>query len=81
MLQHTQGFNADLKPRAVNTVEGEEIYKGKQRSAGKWNGPVSDKVRFGFSRALAMRGDVVPNIFDAVGNELAFLQLERDAIF
>jgi hypothetical protein len=43
--------------------------------------PIRDEVKFRLGRAVAIGGDVMTNIFDAVGEKLAFLQLKSHAIF
>jgi hypothetical protein len=59
-LQHTQGFDADLKPRAVNIVEGEETYKGKPSKEVPVAGMGQSATRSNLNSAGQLPCEVVP---------------------
>jgi hypothetical protein len=80
-LEKAEGLDADLEEGAVNVIESEETYKRKQRLTGCWDRPVPDEVEFGASRAVAVGGDIMPDIFDTVREEGAFFELESNPVF
>jgi len=43
--------------------------------------PVSHKIKFGFGGAVAIGGDIMTDILDAIGKELALLQLKSNTVF
>ena len=87
-IQHWDGFvvvfanqvakwpNFDLKVGNELCTQVEEANKGVQRLArcGEW--PVSDKVKFGRDRAVALRLKVKANPFNSVKEEVTFLWVE-----
>jgi hypothetical protein len=80
-FESAKGLDSDLEERAVYIVKSEEADERTQRLAIDWKRPIVNKIEFGLGRAVALRGDIVADVFDAVSEELAFLQLKGDAIF
>ena len=79
-LEGSERFDTNLEERAINIVEGE---KADERSEGLTvgrDGPISYQIKLGFGWAVAIRGDVVADVLNAVGQKLAFLELESDSI-
>jgi hypothetical protein len=46
-----------------------------------WKWPVGDEIEFGLGWTVAVRSDVVTDVFDAIGEERTFLELESDTVF
>jgi hypothetical protein len=80
-LEGTQRLHADFEERAVYIIEGEQTNERTKGLTVLREGPIRNQIEFGLSGTIAIRSDVMANIFDAVGEELAFLQLESDAVF
>jgi hypothetical protein len=76
----TKGLDADLKEGTVDTIKSKQADKGAKRGAGGWKRPVGDKVKFRLSGAVAIRGDVVTDVFNAVSQKFTLLQLKGDTI-
>ena len=76
----TKGLDANLKEGTVDTIKSKQADKRAKRDAGCWKRPVRDKIKFRLSGAVAIRGDVLPNIFNTVRQEFVFLELESDMI-
>jgi hypothetical protein len=80
-LEGTQRLHADFEERAVYIIEGEQTNERTKGLTVLREGPIRNQIEFGLSGTIAIRSDVMANIFDAVGEELAFFQLESDAVF
>ncbi len=80
-LKATEGLDTDLKEGTVDVVEGEQTDEGAQGLPIDRKGPVSDQIKLGFGGTVAIRSDVMADVFDAVGEELALLQLEGNSVF
>jgi hypothetical protein len=80
-LERSKRLDTHFKERAVNVVEGEKANERAQRLAIDRKGPVVDEVEFGFGRAVAIRGDIMTDILDAVSKKFTLFQLKRDTVF
>jgi hypothetical protein len=80
-LKGAKGFDSDFEEGAVNIVEGEEADERAKRLAVDRERPIRDEIEFRFGGTVAVRGDVVTNVFDSVSEKLAFLQLKSDTVF
>ncbi len=80
-FQGAKWLDADLKEWAIYAVEGEQTYEGQERlTGGGRDGPIADELEFGRCGAVSIRCDIVAHVFHAVGEELAFLQLEGNSV-
>jgi hypothetical protein len=70
----------DLEPGAVFVVKVAELDEGVQGLARSREGPVSDHVEFRLRRAVAVTGEIVADIFDALLEEVTFIQFQREAV-
>ncbi len=80
-LESTKWLHTDFEEGAVNVVESKQPNEGAEGWSIDRKGPIGNQIKLGFSRAVASGCDVMTDIFDAVGEELAFFQLESDAVF
>ncbi len=80
-FQYAEWFDADFKPWAVGIVKGEQPNKREQSSASGRNWPIVNELELGLGGTIAIGGEIVSNIFDAVGKKFTFFQLESDAVF
>jgi hypothetical protein len=80
-LESTEWLHTDFEEGAINVVEGKQTNEGAEGWSIDRKRPIGDQIKLGFSWAVASGCNVVTNIFDAVGKELAFLQLESDTVF
>ena len=74
-------LDSDIEEGAADVVEGEEADERAERCSIHWKGPIGNQIKLRLSGAVAIRSDVVTNVLDAVGKELAFLKLECDTVF
>jgi hypothetical protein len=79
-LKATEGLDTDFKEGTADVVEGEQTDEGAQGLSIGRKGPVSDQLKLGFGGTVASGSDVVANMLNAVGEELALLQLESDSV-
>jgi hypothetical protein len=80
-LESTKWLHTDFEEGAVNVVESKQPNEGAEGWSIDRKRPIGNQIKLGFSRAVASGCDVVTDMFDAVGKELAFLQLESDTVF
>ena len=79
-FEESQRLDTNIEEWAADVVEGEEANEGCQRRAGTGKWPVSDQIKFRLSRTVAIGGDVMANILDAISEELALFQLKGNTI-
>jgi hypothetical protein len=79
-FEESQRLDTNFEEWAIYVVEGEEANEGCQRRAGTGKWPVSDQIKFRLSGTVAIGGDVMANILDAISEELALFQLEGNTI-
>jgi hypothetical protein len=79
-LERTKRFHSNFKERTVNIVESEEADERAQRWTVCRKGPVNNQIKFRFSGTVASGSNVVPNIFDAISQKFAFLELKSNTI-
>jgi hypothetical protein len=64
-----------------DAVESEKTDEGSERGPVQRKAPVMNQIELGLNRAIAVGSDVVADMLDAIGKELAFLELESDATY
>lgn len=72
-FEEAERFNADFEPWAVDVVKSEESYERDEGLTGSRDGPIGEEVELGLGGAVTVRGDVMTDILDTVGEKFAFL--------
>jgi hypothetical protein len=80
-LEKARRLDTNFKKRTLDIVESEKADEGSEQGPVLRKGPVMNQIELGLSRAIAVGSNVVADILDAIGKELAFLELESDAVF
>ena len=70
-----------FKMRNEATVESGEAAKRTKRVAGARKFPITNKVKFGLCGGITVGVNVVAHPFEAVEEEVAFLEVEGQAVF
>ena len=79
-FEGTKRLDSDFEKGAVNVIEGEEADEGTERRAVRRKRPIGDQIKLGFGGTVAVRSDVMANVFNTVGEELAFLELKSNTV-
>ena len=80
-FEGSEGFDANLEKRAIDIVEGEKADERAERLTIGRDWPIGYQIKLGFGWAVAIGGDVMADVLNAVREKLAFLELESDLIF
>jgi hypothetical protein len=65
-LEGTERLDANLEEGTVNIIEGEEADEGAQQGTVDRKGPICNKIKLRFRRTVAVRGDIMADVFYAV---------------
>jgi hypothetical protein len=76
-LEGTQGLHADFEERAACIIKSEQTNERTKGLTVLREGPIRDQIEFGLSGTIAIRSDVMANMLDVVGEELAFFSAEK----
>jgi hypothetical protein len=76
----TERLDSNFEEGAVDVVEGKETDERAKGHTIRRKRPVVDKVELGFGRTVAVRGDVMSDILDAVSKEFTLFKLKSNAI-
>jgi hypothetical protein len=79
-LEGTQGLHADFEERAACIIKSEQTNERTKGLTVLREGPIRNQIEIGLSGTIAVRSDIMANILDAVGEELAFFQLKSNAV-
>ncbi len=79
-FKEAQRLDSNFEERAINVVESEETDEGCQRRTSTGKRPIGNQIKFGLSRAIAIRSDVMANMLYAIREKLALLQLKGNTI-
>ena len=78
-LESAEWLHTNFKEGTIDVVESKQADEGAEGWSVDRKGPIGNQIELGLGWAVAGGCDVMTDIFDAVGKELAFLQLESDA--
>jgi hypothetical protein len=77
----TKRLDSDFEEGAVDVVEGKETDERTEGHTIRRKRPVVDEVELGLGRTVAIRSNVMADVFNPVSKEFALLQLESNTIF
>ena len=80
-LESAEWLHTNFKEGTIDVAESKQADEGAEGWSVDRKGPIGNQIELGLGWAVAGGCDVMTDIFDAVGKELAFLQLESDAVF